>query len=277
MNKHRYFLLASLLITTMLAASIPAPTVQASPWAAPWTSCDNGANNTCYTAGNVGINTRFPGERLHIGDGHMLIEGGGETAIKVKRDITYTGGPSGVSQNPIFELGRIIRAGDGDPEFRVVYHDDNTPERTVLEFDRKGIVASVKTKRGSHFEGFITLTDPEPIFRLNSYPKMRLEMGNGGTSPVDVAVERTDTRTLTFQTNQSFDPSNPSWVERVRINPAGLQISSGYFKLNTNTGIPPAAHCDAANEVGRMKVDANQAVLYVCTALGWRRMVLPAG
>jgi len=169
--------------------------------------------------GNVSITTALgiglsvpPGERLHIGDGNVLIEGGGETAIKIKRDITYTGGPSGTSQNPIFQMGRITQAGDGDPEFRFLYSDDYTAERSVLEFDRKGIVASVKPDRGSHFEGFISATDPQPVFRLNSYPKMRLEMGNGGSTAVDVAVQREAANTLTLLTGE---------VERVRIDGAG--------------------------------------------------------
>lgn len=164
--------------------------------------------------GDVGINltTTNAGQKLHLGDGNLLIEGSGETAIKIKRIITYTTGPSGISKNPIFEFGRVISAGDGDPEIRLLYSDDITSERAVFEVDRKGIVASVKQDVGSHFEGFISGTDPEPIFRLNSYPKMRLEMGKGGTTPVDVAVQREATATLSFITGIS---------ERVRINAVG--------------------------------------------------------
>ncbi len=185
---------------------------------------------------NVGINVITPHQRLHLGDGNMLIEGGGETAVKIKRDIIYTGGPSGDSKNPIFELGRIIQAGDGDPEFRFLYSDDDTSERSVFEFDRKGIVASVKPERGSHFEGFITPTAVEPIFRLNSYPKMRLEMGNGGTTSVDVAIQREATNTLTFITGA---------VEQVRIDANGIGVSNGYVKLATSSGMPPSSDCDA--------------------------------
>lgn len=215
--------------------------------------------------GNVGINVTTPGQRLHLGDGNFLIEGGGETGVKIKRDITFTGGPSGTSQNPIFDLGRIIQAGDGDPEFRFLYSDASTSERSVFEFDRKGIVASVKPDRGSHFEGFISDTDPEPIFRLNSYPKMRLEMGNGGSSPVDVAIQRETTGTLTVLTDDT---------ERVRVDSAGLEVSDGYLKLDTSSGAPLSSDCDNANEVGRMKVDASNPVLYICTALGWRNITI---
>jgi len=217
-----------------------------------------------FLDGKIGINVIAPGQRLHIGDGNVLIEGGGETAMQFKRDATYEG-PSGISQNPIFELGRIIQAGDGDPEFRFIYSDDNTLERSVFEFDRKGIVASVKPDRGSHFEGFISNTDPEPIFRLNSFPKMRLEMGNGGSDLVDVAIQRESTNTLTFLTGN---------VERVRINSNGIEVSDGYIKLNTSSGKPPISDCENDNHIGRMKVDSSLPVIYICTAKGWGKKKL---
>ena len=162
--------------------------------------------------GRVGIGAAAPGEKLHLGDGNVLIEGGGETALMFKRDVTYTGGPSGTSVNPIFKLGRVTQAGDHDPEFRLLYSDDTTADRSVFEVDRKGIAASVKQGVGSHFEGFISSTDPEPIFRLNSYPKMRLEMGSGGSTPVDVAVQREAPSTLTIITGGA---------ERLRVDATG--------------------------------------------------------
>jgi len=180
------------------------------------------------------------------------MEGGGETAIKIKRDITFTGGPSGTSQFPIFQLGRIIQAGDGDPELRVVYSDDSTPERSVFEVDRKGIVASVKTKVGSHFEGFIS-GDAQPVFRLNSFPKMRLEMGNGGSTPVDVAIQRETTSTLTFITGPAADR------ERVRIDAngnVGIGTPNPLFPLD----VAGAAHASSfvTSSDARFKVNVTQ-------------------
>jgi hypothetical protein len=85
----------------------------------------------------------IPGELFHIGDGNMLLEGGGEVAQKFKRDFSTTGENSGVqtgsgiSTNPIFQIGRIIQAGDGDPEIRIMYSDDVAYERTVLKLIEK--------------------------------------------------------------------------------------------------------------------------------------------
>ena len=95
----------------------------------------NGNNIYNSNSGNVGINVVNPGELFHLGDGNMLLEGGGEVAQKFKRDFTTSGERLGVptgsgqSVNPIFSIGRIIEAGDGDPELRIMYSDDNTTYR----------------------------------------------------------------------------------------------------------------------------------------------------
>jgi hypothetical protein len=44
------------------------------------------------TGGNIGLGSvNIPGELFHIGDGNMLLEGGGEVAQKFKRDFSTTG------------------------------------------------------------------------------------------------------------------------------------------------------------------------------------------
>jgi hypothetical protein len=195
--------------------------------------------------GNLGMGSAVvPGELFHIGDGNILLEGGGEVAQKFKRDFSTTGENlgvptgSGVSVNPIFQIGRIIQAGDGDPEIRIMYSDDNTTERTVFEVDRKGIAASVKTSIGSHFEGFASLTDVNPKFRLNSYPRMRLEMGAGGNGITDVAVERGAGGELAFFTDSTkrgeftFTGNFTTILDAI-IN--GIKIGKGNNNLSNNT------------------------------------------
>jgi hypothetical protein len=175
------------------------------------------------SAGNVGIGSQNPGEKLHIGDGNFLLQSTVERSVKIKRDVTFTKNAVVRAKNPIFEMGRIIQAGDGDPEFRFLFSDDNTTEQAVFEFDRKGIVASVKPEGpGSHFEGFVLPNCPqtcEPIFRLNSSPKMRLEMGPGQSTVPDVAIQREAADTLTFL--NGVTAGNPTGVERLRIDSGG--------------------------------------------------------
>jgi len=203
---------------------------------------DNSSKIT-YNSGNVGLGVTEPMERLHIGDGHVLIEGGGETQLIFKRDFKLTQGPSGNSTNPMFKLGRIIEAGDGDPEFRALYSDDemaalgNYDGRTVFEFDRKGIVASVQPFLGSHFEGFL-YNDSEPHFRLNSWPSMQLEMGTGGknstTNKTDVAIRRSGKNRLSFITGATDDTA----IERLIIDGNGNvgigREAGAVYKLDVN-------------------------------------------
>jgi hypothetical protein len=49
---------------------------------------------------------------------------------------------------------------------------------------------------------------------------------------------------------------------------SALQVT-GYMHIDTVATSPPADDCDAAAEYGRMKVDATNSKLYVCTSAGW--------
>ncbi len=49
---------------------------------------------------------------------------------------------------------------------------------------------------------------------------------------------------------------------------SALQVE-GYVQLDTLTAAPPAADCDEAVELGRMKVDVANDLLYICTNSGW--------
>ena len=54
---------------------------------------------------------------------------------------------------------------------------------------------------------------------------------------------------------------------------SALQVN-GYVQLSLVSGTPPAADCDAAAEHGRMKVDAVNKKLWVCTSTGWKSATL---
>jgi hypothetical protein len=149
---------------------------------------------------HAGTYVRIAGDTM---TGTLGIANAGELAYRMVR--------TDLPNRPAFSLGRVITAGDGSPEFRVIYSDDVTPEQSVLEFDSKGIVASVKTEVGSHFEGFLA-GESQPRFRLNSFPSMQLELGAGGSTPPDVVLRRAGAGVLTIINQGS---------ERLRVDGAG--------------------------------------------------------
>lgn len=54
---------------------------------------------------------------------------------------------------------------------------------------------------------------------------------------------------------------------------SALQVN-GYVQLALTSGPPPAADCDQTSKAGRMKVDAVNSKLYVCTNTGWKSVTL---
>lgn len=74
--------------------------------------------------------------------------------------------------------------------------------------------------------------------------------------------------------NLSALPNSDGWELSKRA--SDLEVSgelevSGYTKIGTSTGAPPATDCDDPSEHGRMKVDPTEGVslLYICTGDGW--------
>lgn len=138
-----------------------------------------------FLSGNgIAVGHDFAYDSIHVVDGNMRIEGSGSDLSFIVKDY-------GIDLYPQFRMGSIIRGGDGDPNFRFIYSHSGVVERSVFEFDNKGIVASIKQTSGTHFEGFIS-GDPEPFFRLNSSPSMSLELGAGRSKATDVVLRRKD-------------------------------------------------------------------------------------
>ena len=173
---------------------------------------------------------------------------------------------TGLPNIPQFKIGRIITAGDGSPELRVLFQNMSTVERSVFELDEKGIVASVKPTVGSHFEGFIQ-GDSQPLFRLNSFPSMQIEMGAGGDNQTDVILRRSAANTFAILTNNA---------ERLRVNangdigigtttPQATLDVNGYLKLAKNTSAPSL--CDASKD-GSIALTSNYR-LCVCNGTQW--------
>lgn len=186
--------------------------------AAPYASVARSVYNSDALAEDV---ISIEGGNTHIKDGDIWLTNSEEHALIMRQ--------TNLANSPTFSLGRIITGGDGSPEFRVLYSDLVTAERSVFEFDNKGIVASVKPELGSHFEGFL-VGDVEPLFRLNSYPAMQLEFGSGGISPTDVIIRRVMTGTLAFLTGGT---------EHIRIESGGnvgIGTSTTHSKLHIVAG-----------------------------------------
>jgi ABC-type transporter Mla subunit MlaD len=172
----------------------------------------------------IGIGTTSPWDAVDLRDGNFRVEGTNEHALIFKR--------SGLANGPQFSLGRIILGGDGSPEFRVLYQDDVTTERSIFEFDRMGIFASVKPtgSYGSHWEGFIA-GDVQPMFRLNSFPSMSFEAGQGSGSWTDAILRRK--RAGHFHILSQLSGGTPVTGN---LDVANIYSSEGHLHLSSSAG-----------------------------------------
>ncbi len=136
-----------------------------------------------FEQGVVIGNAPEPNARLHIEDGNIMLHSSKENYLIFQH--------TGLKNRPKFEVGQLTEAGIGEAEIRVLFVDDQTPETKVFGIEATGTIASVKRDYGSHFEGFLE-GEKEPLFRLNSYPTMRLELGDGGEEPPNVMFRRNE-------------------------------------------------------------------------------------
>jgi hypothetical protein len=98
---------------------------------------------------------------------------------------------------------------------------------------------------GSHFEGFAGLTHVNPVFRLNSYPRMRLEMGAGANNITDVAVERSAAGGLDFYTDSA--------------NRGGFN-SNGKLIINNTVQASPATNVNELATLGQVETNASSGI-----------------
>ncbi len=230
---------------------------------------------------------------LQLFGGNMLIKDVSEPAIRIQHD-GVLGEETDSPVNPLFQMGRIQLGGDGSPNFRFLYDDDFLEdERIVLQFDNKGIVASVKPETGSHFEGFLN-DHCEPLFRLNSNPNMRLEFGEGALRPVDVVLTRNGPGTLSIMSSTDAGTLDSECQEkstgfpldeRLRITAQNVseteditvvKVINGYLQLDLSKGSPPTEDCSGNEHYGRMQVDPTLQKLWICvqdTEVGSSRWV----
>lgn len=115
---------------------------------------------------------------------------------------------------------------------RFVYFDDVTTERSLFEFDNKGIFASVKPSGayGSHWEGFMN-GEVQPMFRLNSYPSMSFEAGQGSGSWTDAILRRVDQGRFKILSQLSGGT-----VVTGNLDVANIYSSDGHLHLSSTAG-----------------------------------------
>jgi hypothetical protein len=136
-----------------------------------------------------------PGQRVHITNGNVLIDGTGETSMMFKRN-----GTVGSDSDPIFQLGRVYEAGIGRAAISLFWFDADSAEKRIWSFEATGTMATISSiaapGRQSHYEAFLQDGDTEPVMRLNSSPDMRLELGPGGNTGTDIALTRDGSNTF---------------------------------------------------------------------------------
>lgn len=202
-----------------------------------------GITETITLPERLGIGTD-PGEKLHVANGNILLSSALEQEMRFFWDTTFPDpfnpGVAPDRSGPLFKLGRVILGGVDSPVFRFMYEDSQTPEKSVFEIEDTGTVASVRSpgSPGSHFEGFFA-GEVEPIFRLNSFPSMQLELGEGGNTPTDVILRRMiDSAT----TNQPALSILTNGGEKVRITNNGLGVNTTSIDASFVSGGGIALH-----------------------------------
>lgn len=54
-------------------------------------------------------------------------------------------------------------------------------------------------------------------------------------------------------------------------NPPVISVDEGFFQLDSDSA-PPASHCADSSHEGRMVVDSQNGLLYICTQAGWTKI-----
>jgi len=173
---------------------------------------------------------------LHMENKNILLK----TTTTIPSRIRWENGY--LTQRPIFHFGGISSssiAGEYMIAFTYQSFDQSQPERPVLIFDSSGTIASVRMSRGSQMEGFVVHGDTEPIYRLNSWPYMRLELGEGGWERTDTFLSRPSSKTLSIAFGDSlgagttvaiFNPSSSTFLNKVAIS------TDGFLPCNLTVG-----------------------------------------
>ena len=206
------------------------------------TISENASGNTFIsTALRIG-GTSGPFHQLHMSDGNLFMEGGGEVGHIVKRLINNSGtaGPLGTRTNPIFTDKRISQAGDGDFEVKTLFSADEEAERVIFKWDSKGIFATIGKSGllGRQNEGYLEDGHVNPWYAINSEgSEHRYELGPGGASDMDTAITRTDTQSISLQVG----PNSTSLQSKLTVYGDAVVVQSGCSLIMPHLTTPAAS------------------------------------
>lgn len=139
-----------------------------------------------FVNGKVGLLKRQPAADLDI-----------EGTVSATEYVTAEEGDVGNQTDPSFKFV-IQNAGIDEPEYALFYRDADHPSwRKVAGTESTGTHAAVRDDWGSHFEGFDWDGVSVPAFRLNSYPRMQLQLGSNAKADAGDMSRTTDVVTVT--------------------------------------------------------------------------------
>jgi len=194
-------------------------------------------------SGNVEIGTTapHPGNQLIVdgpfpaikfGDGNGKVGG-----LHAGTDRVILSTDDGTERLVIKQASGNVGIGTSTPTQLLTLEGAASPRVFVTDTDGSGVTTEIGAQDGAGFVGTFTATD------------LRILTGND------------ERMRITTDGKVGIGTTTPN---------SKLEVTNGYIELDTSSGTPPSADCDASNEIGRMKVDSSNNNLYVCTNNGWQ-------
>ena len=253
-------------------------------------STTHGVNNgnimTLLSGGNVGIGTTSPSALLTVGDNDQFrvssdgtingaldtteinflstVTGNVQSQIDSKASSTspiFTGDAT-FNTNTLFVDSTNNRVGIGTTGPETGLHlFDGTNVGVPQNSGREATLTIEAGSEGSADLQFLSSQGYNHIFFGDAVdPNVGTILYDHTTDSMQFAVQGTEKFRISGSGNVGIGTTTPQ---------SSLQVS-GYTQLDTVTSAPPSADCDAATEEGRMKFDATNDLLYICSGVsGW--------
>jgi hypothetical protein len=173
--------------------------------------------------------------------------------------------------------GIVFEPGGENMEAMTLAASGNVGIGTIAPTERLDIAGNVKIGSGNAIVLPTRFSSPNftahQIRMTDAQSGIEIESGANVKIAIDRDSDEDDDAFLVTYGANEIPALRVEWNGNVGVGAAvpnsALEISDGYIELATSKGVPPAQDCNAANEVGRMKMDATSMALYVCSARGW--------